>query len=115
MHPEDKARIIIDEKLEASGWVIQDYKREFNPRAALGVVVRDFSTETGPADYMMFIAGEPVGIIEAKEDAKGEKITTVEEQSKRYLRSNLKGLSKDNRRLPTRQRVFSSDSRIIWM
>ncbi|MEA5087106.1 MAG: type I restriction-modification enzyme R subunit C-terminal domain-containing protein [Methanocorpusculum sp.] len=98
MHPEDKARIIIDEKLEASGWVIQDYKREFNPRAALGVVVRDFSTETGPADYMMFIAGEPVGIIEAKEDAKGEKITTVEEQSKRYLRSNLKGLSKDNRR-----------------
>lgn len=98
MHPEDKARIIIDEKLKASGWVLQDHKGEFNPRAALGVVVRNFPTDTGPADYMMFVDGEPVGIIEAKEDSKGEKITTVEEQSARYLRSNIKGLTKDIRR-----------------
>ena len=36
MTPEQKARIEIDKKLTASGWLLQD-KKEFNPAAALGV------------------------------------------------------------------------------
>jgi len=37
MHPEAKARLIIDKKLAESGWTLQDYKSEFNPAASLGV------------------------------------------------------------------------------
>ncbi|MCL2880800.1 MAG: DEAD/DEAH box helicase family protein [Treponema sp.] len=35
MTPEQKSRIVIDKKLRASGWVLQD-KKEFNPTAAAG-------------------------------------------------------------------------------
>jgi len=54
MHPEAKARQIIDKKLTDSGWLLQDYKSEFNPAASLGVAVREFPTDSGPVDYMLF-------------------------------------------------------------
>ena len=46
MTPEEKARLAIDEKLNQSGWVIQDMKR-LNLSASLGVAVREFPTSTG--------------------------------------------------------------------
>ena len=52
MTPEQKARIEIDKKIKASGWLLQD-KNEFNPAAAIGVAVREFSTDTGPVDYLL--------------------------------------------------------------
>lgn len=45
MTPEQKARIEIDKKLTASGWLLQD-KKESNPAAAPGVAVREL-TELG--------------------------------------------------------------------
>jgi len=38
MTPEQKARIEIDKRLTASGWLLQD-RREFNPAASYGVAV----------------------------------------------------------------------------
>jgi type I restriction enzyme R subunit len=52
--PEQKARIEIDKKLATSGWLLQD-KKEFNPAAAQGVVVREFITDSGPVDYLLFV------------------------------------------------------------
>lgn len=46
MDPEAKARICIDAKLEAAGWVIQD-RSEFDRTASLGVAVREFMTNSG--------------------------------------------------------------------
>ena len=89
MSPEDKARVIIDQKLESSGWLVVD-KKEFNPSAALGIAVREFQTKTGPADYILFVNRTPVGVIEAKRDEEGENITTHERQTKRYAISGLK-------------------------
>ena len=48
MSPEEKARIIVDAKLEQSGWIIQDLK-QLNLFAGLGVAVREFPTSTGEA------------------------------------------------------------------
>ena len=59
MTPEEKARLVIDEKLRQSGWVIQDMKK-LNLSAALGVAVREFPTSTGEVDYALFIDGKPV-------------------------------------------------------
>ena len=67
MTPEEKARLVIDEKLRQSGWVIQDMKK-LNLSAALGVAVREFPTSTGEVDYALFIDGKPVGVAEAKRE-----------------------------------------------
>ena len=89
MTPEGKSRLIIDAKLEQSGWVIQDFAK-VNLSASLGVAVREFPTSTGPVDYALFIDGAPVGVVEAKRDDVGENITTVEQQSSRYANSTFK-------------------------
>jgi len=85
---EDQTRIEIDAKLLSAGWVIQDHKR-INLMAGEyginGVAVREHPTDTGPADYMLFIAGKACGIIEAKRE--GKNLGSVAEQSARYATS----------------------------
>lgn len=94
MTPEQEARIIIDEKLEMSGWIVQNVN-QLNLGAALGVAVREFPTNTGPVDYALFIDGELVGVIEAKKRSFGENITVVEEQSARYATSSFKWINRE--------------------
>lgn len=94
MTPEEKARLVIDDKLRQSGWVIQDMKK-LNLSAALGVAVREFPTSTGEVDYALFVDGKPVGVAEAKHEEKGESITDVEVQSGRYANSTFKWIKND--------------------
>mgnify|MGYP000402156583 FL=1 len=94
MTPEQEARIVIDEKLKMSGWIVQNVN-QLNLLAGLGVAVREFPTSTGPVDYVLFINGEPVGVIEAKKSSAGENITVVEEQSSRYANSTFKWINRD--------------------
>ena len=89
MSPEEKSRLIIDEKLKQCGWVLQSMK-ELNPMASIGVAVREYPTSTGPVDYALFVEGVPVGVIEAKRSEQGENITAVESQSARYANSTFK-------------------------
>ncbi|UYA61109.1 Type I restriction-modification system, restriction subunit R [Pectobacterium sp. F1-1] len=89
MTPEAKARQIIDSRLEQAGWIIQDMK-QVNLSAGLGVVIREFPTDSGPADYVLFINRDMVGVIEAKRDSVGENITVTETQSDRYASAKLK-------------------------
>ena len=94
MTPEEQARVVIDEKLEQSGWTIQDM-RQLNLTASLGVAVREFPTSTGPVDYALFIEGKPVGVVEAKKSEAGENITVVEGQSARYAGSTFKWVQQE--------------------
>ena len=94
MTPEEKARLVIDEKLQQSGWIIQDMKK-LNLSTSLGVAVREFPTSTGEVDYALFVDGRPVGIIEAKREEAGESITDVEVQSGRYAHSTFKWIKND--------------------
>lgn len=94
MTPEQRARQIIDAKLEQSGWIIQNM-RDLNVSAGAGIAVREFPTSTGPVDYALFVDGKPVGVIEAKKSTLGENITAVEEQSSRYAQSSLKYIKVD--------------------
>ena len=89
MTPETKARIVIDQKLAQAGWVVQDMKA-LNLGAAQGVAVREYPTDTGPADYVLFVNREAVGVIEAKRDEAGENLTAVEDQTGRYATAKLK-------------------------
>lgn len=96
MTPEEQARVVIDEKLEQSGWTIQDM-RQLNLTASPGVAVREFPTSTGPVDYALFIEGKPVGVVEAKKSEAGENITVVECQSARYANSTFKWVQQEYR------------------
>jgi len=89
MTPEAQARQVIDQKLEQAGWIVQDM-RQLNLGAALGVAVREYPTDTGPADYVLFVGRSAVGVIEAKRDSSGQNITSHETQTERYATANLK-------------------------
>ncbi|MFC6553937.1 type I restriction endonuclease [Cohnella cellulosilytica] len=92
MTPETKARLNIDKMLTESGYVLQDMK-EFNRLAAVGIAVREFPTNSGPVDYLLFVDGSPVGVVEAKAEDKGVSLATAAEQSIRYAKSGLKYMS----------------------
>jgi len=79
--PEQKARQRIDTMLGRAGWVVQDY-RSVNLYAGLGVAVRELVTEAGPADYVLFVNRQAVGIIEAKKQ--GTTLSGVEPQTLKY-------------------------------
>jgi len=64
-NPEQEARDIIDFALMRSGWTIQN-KSSINLHEAIGVAVREYQTDAGPADYVLFVDGKPAGIVEAK-------------------------------------------------
>ncbi len=89
MTPEAQARQVIDERLQAAGWLVQDY-RQLNLGAALGIAVREYPTDTGPADYVLFVNREAVGVIEAKRDDAGDQLVVTETQTERYSGSRLK-------------------------
>jgi type I restriction enzyme R subunit len=94
-NPEQIARDNIDKQLIACGWVIQD-KDKINLNAAIGMVVRYYLTQDGKeTDYVLFIDKKPVGVIEAKREEEGHRLTTVEEQSNEYANSKLKYLNND--------------------
>ncbi|WP_234796749.1 DEAD/DEAH box helicase family protein [Mycolicibacterium porcinum] len=78
---EIQSRRIIDKQLSDAGWLIQDYA-EMNPMAGVGVAVREFPVETGFADYILYVDGQIVGVIEAKRE--GTLLIGVEQQTHKY-------------------------------
>ena len=88
-NPEQKARDNIDAQLKLAGWVVQSAKRiDFS--AGVGIAVREYHTDVGPADYVLFVDKNAVGVIEAKKEELGHKITEVEEQTEGYAVAKLK-------------------------
>ena len=81
---EAKARAEIDKQLTAVGWAVQSQKK-LNLAAARGVAVREFTLEKphGRVDYLLFVDGKPIGVIEAKPE--GTTLTEVEHQSGKYV------------------------------
>lgn len=88
-NPEQIARDKIDEMLRDAGWLVQS-KNKVDLSANIGVAVRETNTASGSADYMLFVNRKPVGIIEAKREEEGHRLTTVEEQSARYSTEAIK-------------------------
>ena len=90
--PEEVARDRIDGRLRAAGWHVQD-KDALDFNAGLGVAVREYQTDIGPADYVLFADRRAVGVIEAKPDSWGARLTTVELQSEGYANARLRWIS----------------------
>jgi len=89
INPEGKARQRIDKDLIQAGWIIQN-KNQINLSAGLGIAVREYQTDSGPADYILFVDKKPVGVIEAKRPEEGVRLTSHEDQTSKYAESHLK-------------------------
>lgn len=87
--PEQKAREKIDSMLRNAGWSVQ-HKKNVNLSESKGVAVREYQTDVGPADYVLFVDRKPVGVIEAKKEEEGQRLTVVEDQSYGYAQAKLK-------------------------
>jgi type I restriction enzyme R subunit len=48
--------------------MIVQQKNKINLKAGGSVAVREYQTDVGPADYVLVVNGQPVGIIEAKRE-----------------------------------------------
>lgn len=97
MKPEERARLQIDEMLTIAGWVVQD-RQKLNLGAGSGVAIREFSLNTGAADYLLMVNREAVGVVEAK--PLGYTLTGVKEQSAKYLMGVDDSLPKARESLP---------------
>ena len=97
---EQRARVLIDRQLAASGWSVQS--KPLNLFAAQGVAVREviMAPGHGRADYVLYVDQRVVGVIEAKPE--GTTLSGVEWQSARYANGlpaevRLKALTLDDR------------------
>ena len=68
-NPEQKARNDIDRKLNASGWIVQE-KSKIDWSASRGIAVKEYLTDVGPADYVLFVNKKPVGLLKQKKTKK---------------------------------------------
>jgi len=98
---EQRARVLIDQQLEAAGWVVQD-KKNLNLFAGPGIAVREVVMKPGHGrvDYLLYVDRAVVGVIEAK--PQGTPLSGVEWQSAMYAEGlpadvRLKALAKDGR------------------
>lgn len=57
----------MDAMLAAAGWTVQDIA-SLNLHASRGVAVREMQSHGGPADYILFVGGKALGIVEAKKE-----------------------------------------------
>ncbi len=87
--PEQRARKKIDRQLAAAGWVVQDHG-DMDIHASLGVAVREYPLKwkegvkktSGFADYLLYVEGRAIGVIEAK--PAGHTLQGVILQSQKY-------------------------------
>ena len=83
-NPEQIARDKIDLMLIEAGWIVQS-KNEVDLGAGRGIALREYQAETKFADYVLFVDKNPVGIIEAKKEDEGHKLTVAEDQASEYV------------------------------
>ncbi len=110
--PEQLARRDIDAQLAEAGWVVQD-RAEMNLVAGQGVAVREFPMATGHgfADYMLFVDGKAVGVLEAK--PAGYPLTSVELQADKYATGLPAGLNPPVNPLPFQYMSTGVETRFI--
>src|SRR5438270_1367798 len=97
-NPEQAARDRVDKLLAGSGWAVQD-KNAIDFNAGPGIAVREYQTDIGPADYVLFVEKKAIGVIEAKKEELGHKLTQAEDQTAGYGNAKLKWL-KNHEPLP---------------
>lgn len=85
---ERDTRKLIDGQLAAAGWTVDSAEITFTkgarPQRGRNLAIAEWPTETGPADYALFVGLVPIAIVEAKR--KHIDVSAALQQAKRYSR-----------------------------
>ncbi len=85
---EADTRKLIDDQLAKAGWTVDSATLTFakgaRPQRGQNLAIAEWPTETGPADYVLFVGTTPVAIVEAKR--KHIDVSAALQQAKRYSR-----------------------------
>ncbi|WP_370527054.1 DEAD/DEAH box helicase family protein [Methylobacter sp. BlB1] len=88
---EAETRILIDEQLIEAGWEADSvnlrYSKGARPIANANRAIAEWPTDSGPADYVLFMGLTPVAVVEAKKSAKN--VYDDIGQAKRYAKGLL--------------------------
>lgn len=99
---EADTRKIIDHQLRQAGWEVDSIELKYNkgarPEKNRNCAIAEWPTESGPADYVLFIGLMPVAVVEAKR--KNVDVSGALQQAKRYSRSFK----------PTSEIIFPADN-----
>ena len=86
---EADTRKIIDQQLKLAGWEADSEALKYNkgtrPEKNRNRAIAEWPTESGPADYVLFIGLTPVAVVEAKR--KNVDVSGALQQTKRYSRT----------------------------
>lgn len=93
-NPEQIARDEIDQMLVDAGWLVQS-KKDIDLGANRGVALRENQADTKFADYILYVDRKPCGVIEAKREEEGQRLTVAEDQAAEYAKAKLKYLDND--------------------
>jgi type I restriction enzyme, R subunit len=100
----------IDPLLRAQGWIIAPYDPAAPPTRLTHHALTEYDTVNGPADYALCVAGDPLGIIEAKKITLGPQNVLI--QAERYSRGvNDSPFDFHGYRVPF---LYSTNGEILW-
>jgi type I restriction enzyme R subunit len=100
----------IDPLLEAAGWGIVPFDLATSRSRYSRHAVTEFETAAGPADYALFVAGRPLGVVEAKRVTLGPQNALT--QAERYSCGVADSpFHFDGYRVPF---LYSSNGEVLW-
>ena len=85
MQPEEKARVKIDQMFVDAGWRVVD-REAYSPTITAAAIREALLIGNAEADYLLFINGKAVGVLEAKREEIDVASDRVCEQAIRYTR-----------------------------
>lgn len=85
---EAATRKLIDAQLREAGWEVDSellrFARGVRPQKGRNLAIAEWPTQSGPADYVLFLGERAVAVVEAKRSRKD--VSAALEQAKRYSR-----------------------------
>lgn len=86
---EADTRKLIDQQLRQAGWEADSQAIKYNkgtrPEKGRNLAIAEWPTESGPADYVLFVGLMPIAVVEAKR--KNVDVSGALQQAKRYSRT----------------------------
>lgn len=85
---EPATRKLIDSQLRLAGWTVDSetlrYSKGTRPQKGKNMAIAEWPTDSGPADYVLFVGLMPIAVIEAKR--KNINVSAALQQAARYAR-----------------------------
>lgn len=104
-------KLLIDKQLKSNGWTnIIPYTEKIDINKLHNTAVMELPTDNGPADYVLFLFGQPIAIVEAKKLSLGPQNVLV--QAQRYAQGISQGTGNFNGfKVPF---IYSTNGEVIW-